>query len=996
MKKLFTLLCLLGLTLNVCAQTTVTTYDIEDEKSLTNEELLAEIGKIDTWMKETKEAVATVLQPGQDVTYLLTNPDFTGNANGWTRVAASGGKVAWGSNCYEAWNNSNFDIYQEVNDAPVGVYSISVQGFYRYGRGTPAWDAWNEQESQYVKSSPCFVYLNDFQAPIMNVFAEAITDNSIFTDNDGYDTFDGYYAPNNMATATDCFAADSEVNPEEKMFTQKALGLISNVGDILRVGVKGSSNQLDDSWVVFDNFKLTYMGNDLPAIKAVLDPIIYEAKSLDGWMGKSVYAALHQAIANAENPANTDAALAALKDIVTAVENAKASMAKFDELRKALEALNDLINSGNINGNVKAEAQAFITDTRDDADDHIYEDSDIPELLAQIAEFSSISYTEFDVTYLLTNPDFTGNANGWTRVAASGGKVAWGSNCYEAWNNSNFDIYQEVNDAPVGVYSISVQGFYRYGRGTPAWDAWNEQESQYVKSSPCFVYLNDFQAPIMNVFAEAITDNSIFTDNDGYDTFDGYYAPNNMATATDCFAADSEVNPEEKMFTQKALGLISNVGDILRVGVKGSSNQLDDSWVVFDNFKLTYMGNDLPAIKAVLDPIIYEAKSLDGWMGKSVYAALHQAIANAENPANTDAALAALKDIVTAVENAKASMAKFDELRKALEALNDLINSGNINGNVKAEAQAFITDTRDDADDHIYEDSDIPELLAQIAEFSLISYTEFDEATGTLTYYYDDKKASRTGITELYTPEDHDAVRFTGYYKKVLKAVIDPSMKNAHLTSTYSMFFGGVGQDPFGIYALENMTEIDGLENLNTSAVTDMESMFFGCYALTQLDLSSFNTSSATNLNGMFLACNKLVLVDISSFDISNVTDMRMMFGGCSKLRTICCFEDWSTTSAQSSNMFISCSSLVGGNGTAFDSHVLDATYARPDGGTDNPGYFTADTMTGISLTEEGRSQMEDGAIYNLAGQKIVNGQWSNGKLPRGIYIVGGKKIIKK
>ena len=115
MKKLFTLLCLLGLALNVCAQTTVTTYDIEDGKSLTNEELLAEIGKIDTWMKETKEAVAAVLQPGQDVTYLLTNPDFTGNANGWTRVAASGGKVAWGSNCYEAWNNSNFDIYPLVS-----------------------------------------------------------------------------------------------------------------------------------------------------------------------------------------------------------------------------------------------------------------------------------------------------------------------------------------------------------------------------------------------------------------------------------------------------------------------------------------------------------------------------------------------------------------------------------------------------------------------------------------------------------------------------------------------------------------------------------------------------------------------------------------------------------------------------------------------------------------------------------------------------------------
>ena len=264
-------------------------------------------------------------------------------------------------------------------------------------------------------------------------------------------------------------------------------------------------------------------------------------------------------------------------------------------------------------------------------------------------------------------------------------------------------------------------------------------------------------------------------------------------------------------------------------------------------------------------------------------------------------------------------------------------------------------------------------------------YTEFDEATGTLTYYYDDKKASRTGVTEVYDPEDHDAMRFKDYYGKVLKTVIDPSMKNAHLTSMYKMFDGGVSQDPFGIYALENMTEIDGLENLNTSAVTDMESMFFGCYALTMLDLSSFNTSSATNLNGMFLACNKLVLVDISSFDISNVTDMRMMFGGCSKLRTICCFEDWSTTSAQSSNMFISCSSLLGGNGTAFDSNVTDATYARPDS-DGAPGYFTAETATGIKDIKAHQHSYD--LIFNLAGQRL-------NKPVKGVNIIDGKKVLR-
>ena len=262
-----------------------------------------------------------------------------------------------------------------------------------------------------------------------------------------------------------------------------------------------------------------------------------------------------------------------------------------------------------------------------------------------------------------------------------------------------------------------------------------------------------------------------------------------------------------------------------------------------------------------------------------------------------------------------------------------------------------------------------------------VVYTEFDEATGTLTYYYDANRETRTGITELYTPEDHDALRFKDYYKKVTKAVIDPSMKNAHLTSTYSMFYGGVSQDPSGIYALENMTKIEGLENLSTSTVTDMESMFFGCYALTSLDLSSFNTSAVTNMNGMFsmclaltqldlssfntsnvmdfngmfMFCNKLKMIDVSSFDISKATKMDYMFSYCGELTTIYCDKDWSSTSASSEYMFSTSRKLVGGKGTAYDSHVLDATYARPDGGTESPGYFTA------------------GVVGDVNGDKVVN-----------------------
>ena len=277
-------------------------------------------------------------------------------------------------------------------------------------------------------------------------------------------------------------------------------------------------------------------------------------------------------------------------------------------------------------------------------------------------------------------------------------------------------------------------------------------------------------------------------------------------------------------------------------------------------------------------------------------------------------------------------------------------------------------------------------------------YTEFVEETGTLTYYYDDQMASRPGVTEVYDPVGNpDAVRFTGYYKKVTKAVIDPSMKDANLTSMRSMFCGGYNSETSALQFLINMTSIEGLENLNTAIVTDMNSMFSGCESLTSLDLSSFNTSNVTNMNGMFLSCTGLQIVDVSSFDISNVTDMRMMFGSCRELTTICCDKDWSNTSADSYVMFSGCKKLVGGKGTPFDSNVINATYAHPDGGTYNPGYFTADTMTGIQSIHNSQFTIHNAeAIYNLAGQKMVNDKWSNTKLPRGIYIKDGKKVIRK
>lgn len=136
------------------------------------------------------------------------------------------------------------------------------------------------------------------------------------------------------------------------------------------------------------------------------------------------------------------------------------------------------------------------------------------------------------------------------------------------------------------------------------------------------------------------------------------------------------------------------------------------------------------------------------------------------------------------------------------------------------------------------------------------------------------------------------------------------------------------------------ITSLD-ISNFDTSNVTNMGSMFSNCTSLTSLDLSHFNTSKVTIMGYMFSSCTSLTVLNISSFDTSKVTTMDYMFEACLALTTIEAPIIWSTESVtSSSSMFTGCSSLVGGNGTTYNSSYSDATYARIDT-PETPGYFT-------------------------------------------------------
>lgn len=178
----------------------------------------------------------------------------------------------------------------------------------------------------------------------------------------------------------------------------------------------------------------------------------------------------------------------------------------------------------------------------------------------------------------------------------------------------------------------------------------------------------------------------------------------------------------------------------------------------------------------------------------------------------------------------------------------------------------------------------------------------------------------------------------------------------SNVTSMYFMFFNCSSLTTLDVSSFDtsNVTDMNSMfwdcsslttldvSNFDTSNVTNMSGMFYVCSSLTRVDLSKFDTSKVSDMSGMFDECSSLTSLDLSKFDTSNVTDVDRMFKGCSSLTTIYASNNFATANVTNSQyMFIYCNNLKGGAGTVYNENHKDKEYARIDGGSSNPGYFT-------------------------------------------------------
>lgn len=589
-----------------------TGYDILQNKnySLKTEEISEYITTIESLYQE---AIASSLEPGDDCTNMIVNANWAdpNKGKGWTEVSGKcdNKNLRDGLDAFpvaESWH-SIFDFQQIVNNVPDGIYSISLNGFCRLDDGVDT-------------SVPAEIYMNEFATPLKNIADDGVNpdeaqdgincylkenswkNNPLFENNSvdnpaGYDLYDqttvnenGYYTPNGMTGASIAFSSGR--------YEAKTYGLVE--GGVMKIGVRNYKST--HVWALWSNFKLTYEGKTVEAIREVLSSNIEKMKvylenNADNLNAKA-QADLQDAITSATDAgkgSNADAMWEALKAANASFAEVQESAAAYTALIAALDELDGV--AGDYYETASAEAQAEFDEvmsiepsemTVEELQAFLDRVKTVTSMLKVPNTAGASDENGIDVTQVIVNPTFdtVGDFTGWKGDSFGAGGTT--STCAERYN-MNYDTYQDLAGLPAGTYKLTVAGFYR--QGSIANDYLIATTPDTVGCYYAYLYAVSeeltYQAPIMNISSGAIEASSAPAEGSEVAENSGIVVPNTMAAFTAWKDAGYYL-PTDKYNT-----VIFKVGESgkARIGVK-KEEKLDTDWSIFDDFKLTYYGAD--------------------------------------------------------------------------------------------------------------------------------------------------------------------------------------------------------------------------------------------------------------------------------------------------------------------------------------------------------------------------------------------------------------------
>ncbi len=556
----------------------------------------------------------SVIKVGDDLTILLVNPHFTqGNGRnintvpGWVVNNGSMTELRASTDNIETYH-AQFDISQTLHNVPAGVYDVTLQGFARHdggdtdntwlygGIGTAKLISLNDDETQ-MRDTP--IYSADNLDTYPNL-GDANYDNT---------AANGMYKANGMTGAYHWFR---EINPNtgEPYYTNHVEVVLDKAGD-LTIGIHCQSTM---DWVIFDNFRIKYTGMNVAVFAKMVEEKKTELSNLyDTQEPMAIATDVDKLVAeklaiNTSDIDNADDALAAIAEIDAVIAQVKESTAAYTALGEVIEYFEGKVGETSLS--VSGNFSTLVDNSRGEYESGYATIDAMKAAQNALAEgwagaASQDIQAGDDVTELILNPIYEGLIDGdgaygdnfWTSDSYHGADFS----CCEFFNyqgnNEHFTHSQTLKGIKPGYYTVSVDGFYRFGdynpntdAGTPgAGNAFANGEEElnpvmFVQSAE-----GDNSVALKSIF-EGVQPDMIGVGGEVQAEGVTGYIPNNMQAA--------QAYLEMGLYNVSLNVKVGDDGE-LTIGIRKNQAVLND-WTIFTGWTLKYLGTEAPdAVEAI-------------------------------------------------------------------------------------------------------------------------------------------------------------------------------------------------------------------------------------------------------------------------------------------------------------------------------------------------------------------------------------------------------------
>ena len=604
---------------------------VYDKADATVEEITEAADALKAKVLEAKYSSASPQNP-VDVSDLMANPTFDGNANGWTTER-------------EADPTGQQDNWQYQGSTQNTSDGTTFAGF---------WERWNPNVPQVDWS--VHQDLNNIPNGRYKLTAYVLTNKK--ADEGG---------PQGLYVYATSFGAETR-SSEQPLGSPDGAGYASPISvefDVINGAVTVGFKAVDynSNWAGVDNFKLEFLGAAAAETTArdLLAKAIKDANENLNKAGKTSNAgkARFQEVINLATQAqqNTEVAddsLLALSDqLIAEFDTLKVDADAYTELGEITKGMQEKMSdpespyNGMLNGTeyysyygqlmVGWNAGSFDPKGIDGVQakaDSLYTEA--------IASLLTSGKTD-NVTGMLANPTFANNsASGWSGTGATGVK----DGMLEMYDK-NYDFYQEFTGMPAGTYEMTLQGFHRPSNNANCQTAWGVEGDPYYEVE-AYAYVNDGLAELNHCY-DHVTDTVVNGDDIalvvGDESINGKYAVNNITSASMVLAHGD--------YPVTVKGYVGSDG-VLRVGVKLENKQAN-SWSAFGHFEIKYLGAaDMSGANSTLNELI----------------GLAQTLAAGDTLATADTRKV-LNDAITAANNAVSGTLTEETYQSNTDALNE-------------------------------------------------------------------------------------------------------------------------------------------------------------------------------------------------------------------------------------------------------------------------------------------------------------------------------------